>query len=178
MRYATKQKQKKFLETIRLTGNIRVAARETGIGRATHYQRWMKDPEYAAAFEEASEDATDAMIEEARRRAQDGWTEPVIYQGEECYAKQWNPETRQFELTDTPLVIRKYDSLLLMFLIKARRPEYRESFKADIQHSGTIRHGEPDLSRLSDEQFEQLRAISHTLHGVNGVAQVDKPDDD
>jgi hypothetical protein len=177
VRHTTEKKRKLFLEVIARTGNITVAAREAGIRRTLHYQIWLKDPEYAAAFEEASETASDLLIEEARRRAQEGWDEPVIYQGEQAYVKEWNAETRQFEMTQTPLAVRKYDSLLLMFLIKARRPEYRESWKGELEHKGAIRTS-PDFSRLTDEQFEQLRAISHTLHAPNGLGAVDGADDD
>ena len=117
----TARLRKTFLEIYSECGNITVASRQAGVCRAMHY-RWLQDQSYAEAFEEASETASDLMIEEARRRAQEGWTEPVIYQGEQCYEKVWNPETRQFELTQTPLAIRKYSDILLMLLIKARRP--------------------------------------------------------
>ena len=60
--------------------------------RGAHYHRWMLDPEYAAAFEEADLTASDLLIEEARRRAHDGWDEPVVYQGELQYEKVWNAE--------------------------------------------------------------------------------------
>jgi hypothetical protein len=39
-----------------------------GVVRSQHYV-WMKDPEYAAAFAEAKEEACDALESEARRRA-------------------------------------------------------------------------------------------------------------
>lgn len=49
------------------------------------------------------------LVDEARRRAHDGWDEPVWHQGEQVG------------------LVRKYDSTMLIFLIKRHFPEYRES---------------------------------------------------
>jgi len=168
MKCNTAANRKRFLEIYQETGNISAASLRTGIDRGTHYKWLGADPDYAAAFEEANQTATDLLIEEARRRACDGWTESVIYQGKQCYAKEWNSETDQFELTQTPLAIRKYSDNLLMFLIKARRPEFRDSWKGELEYKGPVSHGAPDFSVLSDEQFEQLRTISALVHG-NGT---------
>ena len=47
---------------------------------------WLKaDQEFAAAFENAKEDAGDLLEEEARRRAHDGWLEPVFRKGERAW---------------------------------------------------------------------------------------------
>jgi len=163
MKRRTAATRKRFLEIYAECGNITMAAREAGVCRDTHYQ-WLLDPEYAAAFEEAEQIASDLLLEEARRRAHDGWDEPVVYQGELQYEKVWNPEAKRFELTGAPLAIRKYDSTLLMFLIKAKRPEYRETWRGELQHSDAISRRAPDFSVLSDEQFEFLRTISSMVH--------------
>ncbi len=64
-----------------------------------------EDPEYAAAFTEAQEEAADRLEEEARRRAVEGVDEPVFYKGKKCGA------------------IRRYSDSLLIFLLKGVRPE-------------------------------------------------------
>ncbi|MHC5536960.1 hypothetical protein ACYOEI_01645 [Singulisphaera rosea] len=55
----------------------------------------------------------DTLESEARRRALDGVEKPVFYRGQKCGA------------------IREYSDALLMFLMKAARPErFRESYDA------------------------------------------------
>ncbi len=65
-------------------------------------------------------DGTDRMEDEARRRAVDGVEESVFYQGEQVST------------------VRRYSDTLLIFMLKARRPEtYRE--RSDI--NSTIQGG-------------------------------------
>src|SRR4030095_1400206 len=46
-----------------------------------------------------------------------------------------------------------------MFMLRGGRPEkYRENWKGEIKHTGTVA-ASVDLSKLSDEHFEQLGAI-------------------
>lgn len=58
-----------FLATIRSTGNVRLAASAAGVDRSTSYRRAERDPAFAAAWAEASDDAIDTLEGEARRRA-------------------------------------------------------------------------------------------------------------
>lgn len=126
-----------FLEAFATTGVISAAARIAGISKTTHY-RWLADyPEYVDAFAEAEKTATDALIEEARRRATEGVEEPVMYQGNRCYELKPDPE-REGKYTvdmERPIRIRKYSDNLLMFLIKGARPDvYRDNAK--VEHTG------------------------------------------
>jgi hypothetical protein len=151
----TQANRKRFLKAFSECGNIGESARRAKVARSLHYV-WLRDPEYKQAFEEAGEHATDILVEEARRRAHDGWEEPVIYQGELQYQLD-----KQGNLTQIPLAVRKYDSTLLMFLIKGRRPEmYRENFKGEIVHTADVRvNHQLSLKTLNDEQLEQLEAM-------------------
>jgi hypothetical protein len=83
------------------------------------YQEWNKQPEFKAAFEQAAEDATDLLEEEARRRAIEGVPEPHFYEG-------W------------VRVVQKYSDSLLMFLLKGKREAYREkrSFGVGVESQG------------------------------------------
>jgi hypothetical protein len=132
-----------FLAAFSETGNVAAAARAAGCARADHY-RWMVGAEYAAAFESAKEEAIEAMELEARRRAVDGVFEPVVYQGQFTYQQARNPagellfdpETGKPVLSDVPLAVRKHSDVLLMFLLKAARPDtYRENAKVEISGS-------------------------------------------
>jgi hypothetical protein len=68
----------------------------------------VRQPEFKAAFEQAAEDATDLLEEEARRRAVEGVPEPHFYEGVACG------------------YVQKYSDSLLMFLLKGKREAYRE----------------------------------------------------
>ena len=98
-----------FLKALSETANITISSQIADLPRRTAY-RWLKtDPEFAAAWEEALEQATERLEEEVRRRAVDGVDEPVFHQGEICGCR------------------RKYSDNLLMFLLKKRKPEYRDN---------------------------------------------------
>jgi hypothetical protein len=105
----TREKQAKFLEQYVATGEIGPAARAAGIERTTHYV-WMKRcASYKARFEEAQRMRVEVLETEVRRRALVGWLEPVYYKGQ--------------KLGD----VRKFSDVLLIFALKAERPEkYRE----------------------------------------------------
>ena len=104
-----------FLAAYAETGNISQAAEAAQVGRRSHYRWLARDKRYAEAFAEATEQAGDALEQEARRRAVDGVDEPVFYQGAQCG------------------LVRKYSDTLLIFLLKGVRPE---KFKDRHEHTG------------------------------------------
>ena len=69
-------RQNAFLAEYARSGNVSAAATAAGVDRSAHY-RWSEEPDYAARFEDARESAVDVLEAEARRRAVDGWEEPV-----------------------------------------------------------------------------------------------------
>jgi len=99
------EKKRAFLIAFAESGNVSAAARLAGVGRRTHYD-WLKaDKEYRAAFDAAQEDASDALEEEARRRAL-GYAEAV-------YDKSGNQTGMR----------HRHSDLLMIFLLKGLRPE-------------------------------------------------------
>jgi hypothetical protein len=156
-------KRKQFLAAYAQCGSVKLAAESANVNRDTHYE-WLKDPAYKQAFEDAREEACDRLGAEARRRAM-GWEEPVIYQGALCYhlGKNGKPSKK-------PLTVARYSDILLMFLLKAARPEkYRDNWKGELKHSGTISpRPNVDLSKLTDEQFAQLEQLLEAA-GVTGL---------
>ena len=89
------------------------AAAKAGMGRMTAYDWRERDPEFAAAWDQAIEDGTDKLEDEAHRRAFHGTDKPV-YQSKELVGH-----------------IREYSDTLAIFLLKARRPD---KFKDRQQH--------------------------------------------
>lgn len=80
-----------------------------GYARTCVYGYREKDAEFARRWQEADEAAVERMEKEADRRAIEGTEEPVFHQGVECGR------------------IRKFSDTLLIFRLKAKRPEvYRE----------------------------------------------------
>ena len=93
------------------------AAAALGMSRQTHYSWLDHDPEYAAAFADAKETAVAVLEKEARRRAVEGVDKPV-YQGRRLVGH-----------------IREYSDVLLIFLLKAARPDvYRD--RVSHEHAG------------------------------------------
>jgi len=143
-----------FLAAYRQHGNISLSCEAAKVARARHSE-WLHDEEYRKAFGEAAETAADRMVEEARRRAVEGITEPVLYQGSLCF------EPTTAGKRGKQIVLRRYSDNLLMFLIKQARPEFRDTWRGEIKHSGAISRG-PDLSRLTDEELANLERIARS----------------
>lgn len=118
----TTKKLGQFLEQLSTNGNVTVSAEACNLARRTLYDLRSTDPEFAAAWDAAMEQAADHLEAEARRRAVDGWDEPVFYQGEQAG------------------LVRKFSDTLLIFLLKGARPE---KFRDRQQHEHTGPGGEP-----------------------------------
>lgn len=97
-----------FLAAFAKSGIIRRAAEAAGVNRCTVAEHRQKDPDFAAAYQEALEDSNDRIREEIRRRAYGGTLRPVFYRGVQC------GEIREFS-----------DTLAIAFA-KSRMPEFRE----------------------------------------------------
>lgn len=114
----------RFLELVAEGHTFTSAARELGYHRTAFTSTGSgclaaRDQEFRARLQDALEDSTQLLEREAIRRAADGWDEPVFRNGEEVG------------------VVRRYDSTMLIFLLKARRPDvYRE--RQQVEVTGTI----------------------------------------
>lgn len=130
----TPKKEEKFLTVLTETGgNVSRACVAIKVGRRTVYEWRASDEVFARMWDEAVEQGLDDLEQEARRRAFDGTSKPVFYQGQECG------------------VIQEYSDTLMIFLLKGGRPEkYRE--RIDHKH-------EFDLSKLSEEELKTLESI-------------------
>jgi hypothetical protein len=156
-------RQQVFLQTYAVCGNITQAAQAAKLEPGAHYN-WLKDPEYAEAFRKAQDEATDLLVGEARRRAIEGDSEPAIYQGALCYERLPNGKKRQ-------IVINRKSDVLLIFLLKAMRPEiFRDNWKGEIRHTGSISSG-PDLSNLTDDQLQQLNRMLELANGSSSPVE-------
>jgi hypothetical protein len=140
-----RSRREKFLTELRQTGNVTASCEAAFVDRHAAYSERRRNQEFAAAWEEALEIAIERMEREAHRRAVDGTVEPVFGRVDKYQDGQIG-------------TIRRYSDTLLIFLLKAHRPDrYRERY--DLHHSGSIQQTPMDLSRLSDDELEQLEQI-------------------
>jgi hypothetical protein len=101
--------RKVFITNLRMSGNVTEACRNAFVARCIAYTWRDELPEFRKAWDEAMDEATDALEREARRRAIEGWEEPVF--GEKGEKGR----------------IRRYSDKMLEILLKGHRPErFRE----------------------------------------------------
>ena len=137
----TETKRKRFLEALTATASVTRAAQAAAAHRSAFYDWRRDDSGFAADWEEALERGVDALEDEAFRRALEGVEEPVFYRGQQV------------------ALVRKYSDALLMFLLKARRPErFKDRAQVDIKDGRT------------DEQIEARIAELLRKEGVAGPA--------
>jgi len=114
-------KKAAFLAAFAETGNVTAAAAAADINRTLHYDWLEKDPEYAAAVEDARAQAVERMEREALKRAVEGWEEPVFHKGSVCGT------------------VRKFSDTLLIFLLKGNAPhKYRERHEVTGAGGGPV----------------------------------------
>lgn len=118
-------KREKFLAAYEEIGSIRGAARVAEVSHSNHY-RWLAEvPGYTDQFAEAQRIACHSLEEEARRRAVEGWEEPVYQGGAQVGVK------------------RRYSDVLLIFLLKGNAPE-----KFGDRITQTLRPAGPDIVQV------------------------------
>jgi hypothetical protein len=127
-------KKTAFLAAYARTGNISKAAEDAGVDRKLHYQ-WLKnDPAYPDAFTEAHEKSVERMEAEADRRAVQGLQKVKTYQGEIIMVPS---DLTDPESPKVPLIEHEYSDTLLIFRLKALKPEkYRDNASVDLTSGG------------------------------------------
>ncbi len=105
----TARRRARFLQVLSECALVSCAVAAAGAARGSFYNWRYDDPQFAADWDRALDEGIALLEDEAIRRARDGVTIPVFYAGEEVGA------------------IRRPSDALLMFLLRAHRPErYRE----------------------------------------------------
>jgi hypothetical protein len=136
-----------FLEALIDKGTVNSAAKAVGVQRTTPYALRKRDASFAEAWAEAEEASTQKLEAEAIRRATEGIEKPVTIAGK-----------RE--------VIRTYSDTLLIFLLKARRPDvYRERIEVDDKRAARRREAE----RLSDDELDER--LAGRLSNVTPIEQ-------
>ena len=105
-----------FIEVLRETGNVTLAAQHAGQSRNQVHDVRQRSKRFAAQWDDALEEATDLLEAEARRRAFTGIDKPMFFKGEVVGST------------------KKYSDKLLMFLLEAHDPKFRDGVK--VEHPG------------------------------------------
>ena len=140
----TPEKKRRFIEELSQDANVTRAALVVKVSRFTLYRARKDDEKFAEAWTVAVDMGTDGLEDEALRRAYIGTDKPVTYQGK------------------ITAVFKEYSDTLLMFMLKARRPEiYR-----DRQEIGAIGGGPVTLKVV----YEQPNADSSSKDAPSETA--------
>lgn len=103
------------------TASVLRACRRSRVTRSVVYEWRAQDKDFEKAWDAALELGSDALEDEAIRRAHDGVLKPVYQKGHRCGT------------------IREYSDTLLIFMLKARRPKrFRDNIKIDANVTGGV----------------------------------------
>jgi hypothetical protein len=134
-----------FLGAFEYTKMVSEACRMVGISRQTAYMERQRNEEFAVAWADVEEKAVECLEAEAFRRAHDGTTKMIVSAGKDMGTE------------------KQYSDSLLMFLLKAKRPE-RYLDRMAVAHSGKVEQQvRVDLSKLDPDDLEALERISGKL---------------
>ena len=133
--------QPAFIELLRETGNVTLAAQHVGQSRNQAYHVRRHSEDFAAQWDEALGEGIDLLEAEAWRRAVTGVDKPVFYKGEVVGS------------------ITKYSDRLLMFLLRAHRPQvFRDGGK--VKHTGATDVGvDKDREKRTMERLDRMAAL-------------------
>ncbi len=140
-RRATLTLQARFLAAY-ATGfpTAKSAAKKAKIARSSHIRWLVNDPKYAERFDQLRQERVEEFEAEAARRAVTGVTRPMTVAGESV------------EITE-------YSDALLMFILKAERPEkYRD--RREVRHSGDVNEW-AEICKRSRELSESTNLVSN-----------------
>lgn len=126
-----------FLEYLMDHGDITQACRQADLSPKSMRKFRREHPKAEAAFKEALDIGTDQIEAELHRRAVTGYLEPVFYKGRRVNT------------------VRRKSDILLMFLLKKRRPEYRDNYQPP-----------PEDPNLLNELESPAEKIARRLDGI------------
>lgn len=137
-----------FLHELAETCMVSKAAEAAGVSRSTVYLERERNEEFAQRWADIDEAVIETLEEEAKRRALQGVTEPVVSAGKRLGT------------------VQKYSDSLMMFLLKAKRPHvYRE--RVDVAHSGEVKGGK--VIFVAPDADEKRLGVAQILAEVGAV---------
>lgn len=135
-----------FLDHLIECGNVHDAARQADLTTKQIRKFRRNNPRAEQAFQEALDQGTDAIEAELHRRAVAGIMEPVFYKGRRVNT------------------VRKKSDVLLMFLLKSRRPHlYRDNAPIPEDHAlDDLHNTEESAAEVIARQLDRLAERART----------------
>lgn len=157
-----------FLEVLRQTGNLTKSAAAAGCSRQNVRYLRVNNAEFEAAVRDALDEACDLLEAEARRRAVEGVERLKFDQRGNVIN---DPRTGQ------PYIDIDYSDTLLIFLLKAHRPElYRERPTVSVDYMAQAMEIEARRRGIAPEEL--IEAVYRVLRpDVEGPISVPPPMD-
>ena len=149
-RRATLTLQARFLAAY-ATGfpTAKSAAKKAKIARSSHIRWLVNDPKYAERFDQLRQERVEEFEAEAARRAVEGVSRIVLHAGVPV----------RLTKNSQPLRVTEYSDTLLMFILKAERPEkYRD--RREVRHSGDVNEW-AEIIKRSRELSESTNLVSN-----------------
>lgn len=140
-----------FISAIMTGASVTRATRKAGVHITLPYKRRIEDEAFRNAWKQAADIGTELMEQEAARRAYHGTLKPVFHKGQKCG------------------FVREYSDTLMIFMLKARKPEvYREG----IEDSGSGRGMVLNINVVAvDGKSQQQEQQLIEVEVVNGSKQ-------
>ncbi|KKN74258.1 hypothetical protein LCGC14_0391970 [marine sediment metagenome] len=153
VQHFTATTREQFYYYLAVKGNVSYASRKIGITRRACYDERNRNAEFAQKWDDALQIAFDDMELAAHRRAVDGVDHPVYYQGDRV---------------DT---FKEYSDRLLMFLLKAARPD---KFNDRLVHGVDSSIKELQQDRLVIEKaLSDPELVRHLRNANDRVKQIE-----
>lgn len=156
------QKRAAFLAALESTGNVCAACKSSKVSRPTVYRWRDADADFAKAWTKALDRGTDALEDEAVRRASEGTLKPVFQGGRKVGQ------------------IREFSDTLLIFLLKGRRPEkYKDRVSTTIggnPENPVVVKNEPSITLRPQDIVNARRLVElagYVVPGHGGQQPVD-----
>lgn len=146
---AANEKARRFLDTVVMTGSVVLSCEAANVSNDTVLKWREKFPWFQKAFDESIYRHRDRLVQEAKRRAVEGWQEPIFQRGQKVGE------------------VTRYSDKLLELVLKTEVPEYREAATGQMAGMGTVSIESAPLAaavvgylaKMSEEQRNQLLAM-------------------
>jgi hypothetical protein len=132
------------------------AAKRAGVERRRLYERRDADEAFAAAWVDAYDQGGDVIRDEIRRRAVEGWEEPVF--------GPLGPGQGSGEIGS----VRKFSDRLLELEAKRRDPGYRDNHRLEVTGAGG---GPVELGDHRRTSIEAVLAFAIEHHMASGLLE-------
>lgn len=156
--------QAAFLDAFATSANLRAACKVAGVSRTTVYGWQEHDEAFSFRYQQAEADANDVIRAAIYNRAVTGVDKPLHYQGRIVQREVIGPDGKR-RLVDA--TVREYSDTLLIFLAKARMPEFRD--RQHVEHSGSL-----DVNVLAADADAKFRAFLTAASAVPLLGQPER----